>query len=76
MNIWQVYSYYDYENAYYRAQYYKCKEIGLYLLSQLKDDRAKELYKQLEQFEYDWLHPTAKDAKLLLDIKIWLMVNQ
>ena len=63
MNCWSKYSYYDYEEAYFKMQYYKCKEIGIYLLEKLK------------KFEYDWLHQDTKDAQLLWDIKVWLMVN-
>lgn len=70
-----LYNYYDYEEAYFHMQYYKCKEIGLYLLAKLKDDRAKELYKKLKQFEYDWMTFDKEDADLLWDIKVWLMVN-
>ena len=75
MNCWSKYSYYDYEEAYFKLQYYKCKEIGIYILSKQKDEYSKKLLKKLEKFEYDWLHPDTKDAKLLWDIKVWLMVN-
>jgi len=48
-----LYSYHDYEEAYYHMQYYKCKEIGLYLLAKLKDKRSKQLLKKLQKFEYN-----------------------
>ncbi len=47
-----LYSYYDYEEAYFHGRAYDCKKIGLYLLGKLKDDRSKKLYKQLESIEY------------------------
>lgn len=75
MNAWWIYSYHDYEEAYYHMQYYKCKEIGIYLLNRIPGKRSKELLSKLEKFEYDWLHPDTKDAQLLWDIKVWLMVN-
>ena len=71
-----VYTYFDYEQAYFHGQYYKCKTIGLYLLSKIKNKKAEELYKRLLNFEYDWLHPTHEDDTLLNEIKIWLMVYE
>ena len=71
-----LYNYHDYEEAYFHMQYYKCKEIGLYLLLKLNDSRAKELYKKLEKFEYNWMTFNGKDADLLCQVKIWLMVNE
>jgi hypothetical protein len=43
-------------------------------LAKLKDDRSKKLLNRLNKFEYDWMHPE-RDASLLTDVKIWLMVN-
>ncbi len=74
-----LYSYYDYEEAYYHLQWYKCKEVGCYLLLLLKDKYAKKLYKQLVKLNWAWDLPQKEQeriAKLLLDVKIWLMVNQ
>ena len=48
-----AYTYFDYEQAYFHGQYYKCKTIGLYLLPKIKNKRAEELYKRLLNFEYD-----------------------
>lgn len=77
--MFRKYSFADYEYAYYHLQWYRCKEIGLYLLSILKDKRAKKLKKQLSRIEYQWDLPQKKlehIAKVLLDVKIWLMVNE
>ena len=60
-----LYNYYNYEEAYFHMRYYECKKIGLYLLSKLNDSKAKELYKKLEKFEYDWLHPCVDEYDLL-----------
>ena len=73
MNL--LYNYFDYEEAYFHMRYYDCKKIGLYLLAKLKDKRAKELYKRLLKFEYDWMTFDKTDADLLWDVKVWLMVN-
>lgn len=75
MNYWNKYSYYDYEEAYCHSQYYKCKEIGIYILSKQKDKYSRSLLERLEKFEYDWLHPDTKDADLLWAVKMWLMQN-
>ena len=75
MNTWWIYSYHDYEEAYYHMQYYKYKEIGIYLLNRIPGKRSKELLRKLKKFEYDWLHPDTKGAQLLWDVKVWLMVN-
>ena len=76
MNAWWIYSYFDFEEAYYKTQYNRCKEIGLYLLGQLRDPKSKELYRQLQQFKHDWMHPSPEGTELLLEVKIWLMINQ
>ena len=60
-----LYNYYDYEEAYFYMRYYECKKIGLHLLAKLKDKKAKELYKRLLKFEYDWMTFDKKDADLL-----------
>jgi hypothetical protein len=68
-----LYSYHDYEEAYFHGRAYDCKKIGLYLLGKLKDDRSKKLYKQLESVEYAWDLPRKKLDKLaevLLNVKI------
>jgi len=75
MSCWSKYSYYDYEEAYFHMQYYKCKEIGMYLLANLEDKHSKKLLKQLKAFDHEWEAVSAEDIKLLWDIKVWLMVN-
>lgn len=77
-----LYKYADYEEAYYHGRIYECKEIGCYLLQKLKDKRAKKLLKELSKLEDKyWLNDTSSQeelkhqAKVLLDVKIWLMIN-
>ena len=75
MNFFNLYSYHDYEEAYYKGQFVNCKKIGLYLLSKLSDKRSKQLYRQLENFEYKWETFGKAEQDLLSQVKIWLMVN-
>ena len=75
MNSWSLYSYLDYEEAYFSLQYRKCKEIGIYLLSHLVDEHSKQLLHQLENYDYADEEHRARDDKLLWDVKVWLMVN-
>ena len=73
------YTYNDYEEAYYKQQWYKCKEIGIELLSKLEDDNAKVLLKKLKKMEYSWdlsQEEKIKIDKILFDVKVWLMINQ
>ena len=75
----RLYSYHDYEEAYYRMQYYKLKDIGCYLLSFIKNDRAKELSKKLAKSNWAWDLPQKEReylSQLYLDVKIWIMVHQ
>lgn len=78
--MWTKYNYSDYETAYYKIQWYKCREIALYLLPLLKNDKAKELYEKLKkEKEYKWDLPQEdldRLYKLYFDIKVWLMVYQ
>ena len=69
----KLYTYSDYEDAYYHMRYYDCKKIGLYLLSFNSDDKSKELYDKLSSYEYKLEN---QDSGILFDVKIWLMVNQ
>jgi len=74
----KLYSFYDYENAYYKGQVYRCKEIGCYLLKYINNKRAKQLYNQLSKVEWSWDVPQEQQeyiTKLLLDVKIWIMVH-
>ena len=70
------YTYNDYEEAYYGSRFNECKQIGIFLLSKLNDNRSKELLKELEKFEWDWLNITKKEYDLLTQVKCWLMVNK
>jgi len=69
------YTYNDYEEAYYKSQFTDCKKIGICLLSKMTDKYSKKLLKELKKFEWDWLNITKKDYDLLLQVKLWLMVN-
>ena len=73
MDFWQKYSYHDYEEAYYRRDYAACKEIGLSMLSNLRDDRSKMLLEAFRDYEYDPGDPVG--AKILDDVKVWLMIK-
>lgn len=72
-----MYSYYDYENCYYHMQYSKCIEIGKVLLSHIKDDKAKELVKELNKLNYFWDLPKEKldnITKILEDTHILIKI--
>ena len=73
-----MYTYHDFELAYYSNRVYECKEIGLQLLERIKTKEAEKYHKKLEKVEWDW-NLTQKEhkeiARLLSDIKIYLMVN-
>ena len=74
----RLYSFYDYEQAYYKGQIARCKEIGCYLLKQINNKKAKQLYNKLSKVKYTWDVPKVEQkyiAKLLLDVKLWLMVH-
>lgn len=75
MNCWSIFTYYDYEEAYYHLQYYKCKEIGIYILSKQSDRYSRELLEGLKKINCDWDCISKKDLELLWEIKVWLMVN-
>ena len=71
------YTYYDYEDAYCKQQIELCKEIGLKLLSELKDKDSKKLFNELKELKWEWNLPQEEQTKiyeLLSKIKIWLMV--
>ena len=74
----KLYSYHDYEEAYYRGQYGKCKTIGLYLLSLINNEHARKLYRNLSDLITDReLTNIEKEywAEVLFDVKVWIMVN-
>lgn len=76
--MFRKYNYYDYEEAYYHMQWYKCKEIGLYLLPFINNDRARELEKELKEINYSWDLPQEElnhIQKVLFEVKVWIMVN-
>ena len=72
-----IYSYYDYEEAFYHMRYYDCIDIGKYLLKKLKDKTSKQLLKRLNKLEYRW-NLSKEDMNTLVntlwEIKVWLMV--
>ena len=72
------YTYKDYEEAYYKNQVVKCQEIGSILLQRLNDKEAKKLLKKLNSIDFikDTEEDRKKQAKILLDVKLWLMVNE
>ena len=39
------YTYRDFEEAYYKGNWNKCKEVGFYLLSKMKDKKSNKLLK-------------------------------
>jgi hypothetical protein len=75
----RIYSYSDYEYAYYHQQWSKCIEIGKYLLPFIHNDRANKLLKKLSKAYYAWNIPEDESkelAQLLLDVKVWIMVHE
>lgn len=75
----RIYSYHDYEEAYYHMQYYKLREIGCYLLSFIHNDRARELSEKLSKVEWRWDLSEEEHkylAQLYLDVKLWIMVYE
>lgn len=75
----RLYSYSDYEDAYYHCRWDKCIEIGKYLLSFIHNDRAEKLLKKLSKAYYTWDMPkdeSKKLSKLLLEVKLWIMVHE
>ena len=49
----KIYSKKDYEEAYYSCNVLLCKEIGMFLLSKLKDNKSKELIKELNKIDIE-----------------------
>lgn len=47
------YSYYDFEQAYFKYQYLDCIKIGIYLLSNLKDKTSLNLMSRLKKVNFD-----------------------
>lgn len=72
----RLYSYEDYEEAYYHNQYGMCKEIGLYLLSSMYDDKSKKFYHKLNKAKLNYNNLSDREAELLSDVRLWLMVNK
>lgn len=71
------YSYKNYEEAYYKGNWNKCKEVGFYLLSKKNDKRSSKLLKEIKTIDYHWdLNPKELEriSKILLAVKVWLMV--
>lgn len=71
------YKYKDYEDYYYKGDWNKCKEVGFYLLSQMKDSNSIKLLRKIKTVNYRWnLDPKELEriSKILLEVKVWLMV--
>ena len=72
-----LYTYYDYEEAFYHMRYYDCISIAKQLLPKLKDKKSKQLLKRINKLEYRWDLPK-EDMDILVntlwEIKVWLMV--
>ena len=73
-----MFTYYDYEDAFYLGDYSKCKEIGIHILSSKRNKEAKELLSKLKQINYSW---TSNDKEkqgvydILVDVKKYLLAN-
>ena len=72
-----MYTFHDYEEAYYSGQYLECQTIGLKLLAALSDKNSKRLYKKLFKAPIDCVTDKEKKklADILLEVRIWLGVN-
>lgn len=76
----KLYTFTDYEDAYYTENISNCKQIGCYLLSHLKSNDQKKtdnLLHQLSNLKWNWddsLEKQIEVNQLLQEIKIWLMV--
>jgi len=70
----ELYSFYDYEYSYTHSQWGKCKKIGIYLLSLINNDRARELKEKLSKVDIEI--DNEENAKLLSDVKIWIMIHK
>jgi len=72
------YTYEDYDEAYCSNQVEKCQEIGNILLEKLNTKEAKQLIKRLNSINIeDSSEQGRKDrAEILLDVKVWLMINE
>ena len=71
------YCYYDYEEAYYKHDVYKAKEIAIELLPKLNIPESKKLLKEFENLEWAWdleEKEQVKIEKILNETKILLMV--
>lgn len=71
------YCYYDYEEAYYKQDVYKAKEIAIELLPKLNIPESKKLLKQIEKIEWAWdleEKEKVKIEKILSETKVLLMV--
>ena len=72
------YTYEDYEDAYCNNQVEKCQEIGNILLEKLNTKDAKQLIKKLNSINIEDKseHGRKDRAEILLDVKVWLMINE
>lgn len=71
------YCYYDYEEAYYKHDVYKAKEIAIELLPKLNIPESKKLLKEFKNLEWAWdldEKEKVRIEKILSETKVLLMV--
>lgn len=73
----KIYSFDDYERAYYGRRYEDCKTIGLYLLGYINNKKAKDLSLQLSNID---IHSQDEGEinyikNLLSDVRLWIKVH-
>ena len=73
-----MFTYYDYEDAFYLGDYGKCKEIGISLLSHKRSKEAKELLTKLRTIDYSWSLDEKEKQKIyniLSEVKRYLLAT-
>lgn len=73
-----LYTFADFEEAYFKNDVERCQIIGVYLLGRLSGDTAKELTKKLLNLHYKWdahQDELQKVYQLLSEVKRWLQAN-
>ena len=67
------YTYRDFEEAYYKGNWNKCKEVGFYLLSKMKDKKSNKLLRKIKTIDYRWdleSKELERISKILLSVKV------
>lgn len=73
-----MFTFSDFEKAYYECNILKIKEIGCFLLLRKTDNYSKELYHKLNNINWNWnsnKQKLDKITKIIDAVKIWLMLN-